>query len=309
MSKRIAPVSVVLTTYNRASLLRETLESILKQSYGDFELIISDDCSTDNTESICREYSQRDPRIQYYRNENNLDMPGNLIAGLNRTNGMYIANLHDGDVFRQDLLEKWTTALDVYPSAAFVFNYYEQLDAAGRPTGCIHKKYDDELIQGERLIRDIIQQASSPVWGTVMARRSAYDVVGDFDPRFGFISDVDMWMRLAAKFDVACVLEPLISIRPRESDHQMHELKWRAAAWNEDLLCTNIARFYGGVPSECGKMRRDFFWNWDKTVFRWILSDIIHARWNDFRKALEFMAQSKSPRLSKLGTMMAAVRG
>jgi len=80
MSKRIAPVSVVLTTYNRASLLRETLESILKQSYGDFELIISDDCSTDNTESICREYSQRDPRIQYYRNENNLDMPGNLIA-------------------------------------------------------------------------------------------------------------------------------------------------------------------------------------------------------------------------------------
>src|SRR6478735_5455523 len=99
MSLSNLPVSVCLTTYNRASLLPGTLDSILAQRFADFELIIGDDCSTDGTEELCRAYARRDSRVRYVRNERNLRMPGNLNSALQRATGEYVANLHDGDVY------------------------------------------------------------------------------------------------------------------------------------------------------------------------------------------------------------------
>ena len=77
-------VSLCLTAFNRAHLLPGTLDSILVQSFPDFELIINDDCSKDQTQEVCLEYMQRDSRIKYFRNETNLNMPGNLNAALRR---------------------------------------------------------------------------------------------------------------------------------------------------------------------------------------------------------------------------------
>src|SRR5438445_10662431 len=118
------PVSICLTTYNRGTVLAATVDSILKQSFGDFELVISDDCSTDKPEAICRDYESNDKRVKYFRNSTNLGMPGNLNAAIRRTSGQYIANLHDGDLYRQDLIEKWKEALDSVAEAPFVFNAY-----------------------------------------------------------------------------------------------------------------------------------------------------------------------------------------
>jgi len=101
------PVSLCLTTCNRATVLPATVDSLLSQTFSDFELIISDDCSTDHTEEICRDYQARDPRIRYFRNNRNLKMPGNLNAAIGRATGEYIANLHDGDVYRA---ERWPAA-------------------------------------------------------------------------------------------------------------------------------------------------------------------------------------------------------
>src|SRR5215472_6933670 len=75
-------VSVVLTTYNRAHVLSQTIDSILRQTLHDFELIITDNCSTDGTEEIGRKYEYLDSRVRYRRNDQNLYMPGNLNAGI-----------------------------------------------------------------------------------------------------------------------------------------------------------------------------------------------------------------------------------
>src|SRR5438093_154083 len=124
-------VSVVLTTYNRDSVLASTIEEIVGQTYEDFELIISDDCSSDGTQDICRKYQKCDRRIRYQRNERNLRMPGNLNAGIRVATGEYIANVHDGDIYHTTLLHKWVSALDACPKAGFVFNAYRALDADG----------------------------------------------------------------------------------------------------------------------------------------------------------------------------------
>ena len=124
-------VSVILVTYGRAELLPATIESILDQTLDDFEFLISDDCSPDETEAVCRTFANRDDRVRYRRNEMRLGMPGNLNVALKEVRGDLIANLHDGDLYDHRMLERWRQALLACPNAAFVFNAYRHLAADG----------------------------------------------------------------------------------------------------------------------------------------------------------------------------------
>ena len=212
-------VSVVLTTYRRAHILGETIESILRQTYQDFELLIQDDCSPDDTETVGRFYEKRDPRVRYRRTRKNVGMPENLNEGIQASRGEYVANLHDGDIFDPTLLEKWSAALDAYPNAAFVFNAYRGLDNNGEVVQLCREPLGP-CVSGHALLEQIYFRRwmfNSPVWGTVMGRRAAYLKAGLFDPRFGFVADVDMWMRLAEDYDVAYIPEPLIGLPTNEA--------------------------------------------------------------------------------------------
>ena len=219
------PVSVCLTTYNRGSVLAATLDSVVSQEMADFELIISDDNSTDNTADISLEFAARDNRIRYRCNAVNLKMPGNLNAAIRSARAPLVANLHDGDVYRTDLLKLWRQAMDEQPDAAFVWNQLESVDAHGCHVG-LHVHPFGSRIEPLELTRYMLGRLDSPVWGTVMARRACYESDGLFDSRFGFISDVEMWMRLNLRHPVAYVAEPLIKITPREAHHPYAFINW-----------------------------------------------------------------------------------
>ena len=150
-------------------------------------------------------------------------MPQNLNLGILASIGKYVAILHDDDVYSPVLLEKWTARLDKHPKAAFVFNSYCALDAQGKPVK-VYREHLPECVSGRVLLEGICFKRwlfDSPVWGTVMMRRSAFDDAGSFDVRFSYWADVDMWMRLAEDFDVCYVDEPLIAVASREaSPHQ-----------------------------------------------------------------------------------------
>ena len=212
-----ADVSIVLVTYNRARFLRQTLESIASQTYPHFEVLICDDCSTDETQAVCREYVRRDSRFRYRRNDRNLAMPGNLNSGIRQARCEFIAGLHDGDTYAPTLIEKWREALIQHPTAGFVFNRYRHLDPDGRTRG-ITAAFP-ELVSGSDFLTRCLgdQQLQCPVWGTVMARRSVYEEMGFFDARYSFWSDVDMWFRIAEKYDVAHVPEVLIDLPHRKT--------------------------------------------------------------------------------------------
>ena len=248
-------VSVVLTTYNRESVLASTVEGILGQTYEDFELIISDDCSSDSTQDICRKYQKCDRRIRYQRNERNLRMPGNLNAGIRVATGEYIANMHDGDIYDTTLLHKWVSALEACPNAGFVFNAYRALDADGKERK-IYREPLPPCSPGSVVLEEVFFKRwrfDSPVWGTVMARRSAYQKVGLFDERFGFCSDVDMWMRIAEWFHVAYINEPLISLPSRETLPRKIAVEGRdlrRAA--ERMFWEARMRHYAGEPLQKG---------------------------------------------------------
>ena len=293
------PVSICLTTYNRGHVLPASIDSLLAQSFGDFELIISDDCSTDGTGEICRAYAARDPRIRYCRNETNLRMPGNLNAAIARARGSYVANVHDGDVFRPDLIEKWKSALDELPTAAFVFNQYQSFDAQGRPR--IDRAPLEQRRDARELALHFFRTFTSCVWGTVMTRREAYEAAGPFNPDYGFISDVDMWLRLARDHDVAYVAEPLITITPREPHHPYAFVHWRVWLWTLSMYLDHLEFYRDCLPAEVKRFRASYSRRRRELLLRDMLICVKHRRWDRLREGLAIWRDDTDPLLRALG--------
>ena len=219
LEERVLRVSVVITAFNRADLLEVTLGSLLdEQTFSGFEVIICDDASTDRTPEVCTHFAHRDARVRVIRNDVNLGMPQNLNRGIAAAQGEYIANLHEDDAISSNLLAAWMAALDACPNAGFVFNAYDA-DVEGRDDPRLFTEDIASCNSGSTILERLFFRRwrfTSPVWGTVMARRSAYETLGLFDERFGLLADVDMWMRLSEVGDVAYVREPLIRIASQE---------------------------------------------------------------------------------------------
>lgn len=216
-------VSIVLVTYNRAHILEKSITDILNQSFRDFELIICDDCSPDDTEDICNHFVSVDSRIRYYRHSTNLRMPANLNFGIQKSRYELIAILHDGDRFRSDLIEQWVKALVSNPSAGFAFCSIATTDENNH---IIQKfiNYDEGLIEKEELLKNGFFRRphfDSPVYGEAMVRKSLIENYGYFHEEFGFYADVDVWMELLHHYDAyycsdILITGPLKSIEPNQ---------------------------------------------------------------------------------------------
>lgn len=128
--------SIVVFTYNRASLLRDCIASILSQSFQDFELIVSDNCSDDNTEEVSRSFE--DGRIRYFRNESNLGLRGNLEAGTSHALGEIVFLMGDDDILLQDALNLTWKALQMHQEVGMVTRpYYWFMESPSRPVRAV----------------------------------------------------------------------------------------------------------------------------------------------------------------------------
>jgi glycosyltransferase involved in cell wall biosynthesis len=127
MKSRKPRVSIGLPVYNGERFLRETLDSLLAQTYTDFELIISDNASTDRTEEICRVYAAKDPRVHYYRNPTNIGVGGNFNRVFEMSSGDYFKWASADDVCKTEHLARCVRVLDTddtvvlaYPKTVFI---------------------------------------------------------------------------------------------------------------------------------------------------------------------------------------------
>lgn len=125
INKKAPKISVVMSAYNRAGYVKEAIESILKQTYRDFEFIIIDDCSTDNTPEVIQSYADKDDRIVFIRNEKNMDYNYNLRRGFDLAKGEYIARMDDDDISLPTRFEKQVKFLDQHPDISVLGTFIE----------------------------------------------------------------------------------------------------------------------------------------------------------------------------------------
>jgi hypothetical protein len=162
--------------------------------------------------------------------------------------------LHDGDLYERTLLGKWVEALERCEAAAFVFNAYRILDTQGRELE-IYREAFPSCFPGSLLLDEFFRRwgFGSPVWGTVMARKAAYEDAGLFQARFGDFADVDMWLRLAGQYPVAYVDEPLISLPSRKVSPRRSNISlWRQLRVGEAILWESRMRHFRDRPLRKG---------------------------------------------------------
>jgi len=132
MTDHIPQVSVGLPVYNGERFIRETIESILRQTYTDFELIISDNASTDGTRDICQEYAVHDGRIHYVRSDVNRGASWNYRNAFELARGKYFRWSPSDDLFAKDSLEQCVATLDAHPDAVLCYPKTVLIDEHGR---------------------------------------------------------------------------------------------------------------------------------------------------------------------------------
>lgn len=127
-------VSIGLPVYNGENFLEETLNSILGQTFSDFELIICDNASTDRTEEICRQYAAQDSRIRYYRNPENLGAAPNYNLVFERSQGKYFKWAPHDDIIAPQFIERCVEVLEREPDVSLCYTSMAYTDAGGKTT-------------------------------------------------------------------------------------------------------------------------------------------------------------------------------
>jgi glycosyltransferase involved in cell wall biosynthesis len=232
-----AKISVCLLTYNHAEVIESTLRTILDQTISGYEVIVSDDCSNDGTWERILELAAVDVRIKPVRTPHNMGMPGNANFAVAHSDRPYIALLHHDDLYRQDLLEKWVGVLERHPDAAFVFNPYGVYQS-----DYVHQEaMPCESIDGCWLLDTyLMSRWGCAVRGTAMIRRRSWEEVGGMREQFGLLSDVDLWMRLAMRWRVGYVPEPVITVRHQRPDEYPDDYKAGNWSWKRQRFLYEI---------------------------------------------------------------------
>ncbi len=191
-------VSIVLPTYNGSKLIRGSIDSCLGQTHKNLELIVVDDCSTDDTPEIIKSY--KDPRIRYFRNEKNQRLPRSLNIGFSHSVGQYLTWTSDDNEYSPDAIEKMLNCLQKNPEVQFVYsdvwNYYED-------TG---KKERMSLGHVDLKTRNNIS-------GSFMYTRKVYETIGKYNLNYEMVEDYDYWFRIFKQFKTAHLAEPVYLYR------------------------------------------------------------------------------------------------
>lgn len=234
-------VSVIMPCYNAERFIIEAIKSVQAQSITDWELLITDDCSTDNTQNLVKSISEDDPRIKLF------NLPENSGAAVARNNsimhaaGRYIAFLDSDDLWAEDKLEKQLAFMSS-KSAGFSFTAYETISENGERNNIIH--VPATLTYNQYLRNTIIGCL------TVIVDR---DIAGDFRmPLLRKRQDMATWLSILRQGVVAYGLDlPLASYRNVSTSISHNKLKAAAGVWRvyrnvEGLsLCKSIICFVG----------------------------------------------------------------
>lgn len=208
-------VSVLVPVCNGETFLAECLESILAQDFEDMEILIADDASTDGSVALVERYAARDSRIRWWKNPENLGLPGNHNVCLHQARGEYVKFIHaDDKLLSTSTIRQMVAALDDNPSVVLVGCQQHLTGAKSRPT-IFSKK--SGVYDGKRMIVTSLAQNTNLIGQPTLTlfRRSAAQ--RGFDDRFVGHWDYEMWCHLLEQGDFFYLAEDLATWRVHEN--------------------------------------------------------------------------------------------
>jgi glycosyltransferase involved in cell wall biosynthesis len=249
-------VSVIIPAYKHAHFIEETLASVLNQTYSDFEVIVINDGSPDNTAEVLRPYVESG-RIRYFEQPNS----GQSMArnrGIQEAIGEYIALLDDDDIWPQDKLEYQVNEANKYPNAVVIYgkcisftengdSIPDTLEPDKAPQGDVLR-----ILQSGNFITSI---------GQTLIKASALKKIQGFDPDLWGVDDWDLYIRLAAEGEYRYKHHLALNYRVHAANAMRHILKM----YQNAIKMRN--KHFGEVPSASNKELWSSMGNWSRDTF------------------------------------------
>jgi glycosyltransferase involved in cell wall biosynthesis len=207
-------VSVIIPCYNHAHYLPDAVNSVLTQTFTDWEVIIVDDGSTDNTREVAAQFT--DPRIRYIYQENR-GLSGARSTGIHAAEGELIALLDADDMWEPTFLEMMITALQAEPAASAAYCGFCWMDTDGN----LLKQAVSKVVAPDQFREELLYHGSWLSACAIVVRASAYREIGPFDETLRACEDLDMWLRLSQKHRFVSV--PQVLVRYRRAGNNMSD--------------------------------------------------------------------------------------
>jgi len=199
-------VSVLMPVRDGAQWLALAIDSVLAQTFADFELLVIDDGSSDRSPEIAADHAVRDARVRLVR-QDALGLVAALNRGLREAQGDLIARLDADDLARPERLARQVAAMDANPRLNLIGSWAEKIDAEGKPAGALTPPSDRQEL------RDTLARTNPFVHSSVMLRTEAARRAGGYRAAFEAAEDYDLWLRLSEHGDIAIIPEPLVLYR------------------------------------------------------------------------------------------------
>lgn len=243
----MATVSIVLPVYNGEKFLSKALDSIINQTYVDWELIVVNDCSQDGTLAIIKEYMQKDNRVFLVNNEENMKLPQSLNIGFRWAKGMYLTWTSDDNIFMADALEKMVTYLDTHSEKMVCAGMYT-IDEDGNRISEWDKYSNDKMYY------------QNVVGACFMYCKEVVDQIGEYDTTMFLVEDYEYWLRILDEYGEIGYLEENIYLyrihegsltakREKEIQTQLKRLRKKYIAsiikyFSKNGMYHNLVRIY-----------------------------------------------------------------
>ncbi|MDO8412821.1 MAG: glycosyltransferase family A protein [Gallionellaceae bacterium] len=227
-------VSVCIPTYNTAEYLGQAIESVLEQNYPDFEIVIVDNCSTDQTDALVSTMLKAgNGNIRFFKNETNIGLVGNLNRCLDHATGAYVKFLCADDLLLPGCLQQMAAGLDSHQSVKLVSSSRLLIDEHGNHLGAREYAAGDTIVPGHQAITRCLfggNYIGEPT--AVMFRKN--DLKGYFREDMPQLSDMEMWFKLLEQGDLLNLAKPLCAIRSHAA--QMTHANVRSSRIVEDNI-------------------------------------------------------------------------
>lgn len=208
-------VSILMCTYNREQYLKRAIDSVIAQTYTDWELIIVDDGSTDNTEQLVSYYA--DPRIQYIKMDKNRFYCYAANHGLEQCRGDYVAFQNSDDEWLPDKLEKQMRFMEEHPEAGACFTEVTLIDNDGNDLSdqCLpmEKLFENHYEEQKDWMHFFLHKGNCVCHPSALVRKSVMDEAGGFNLMYCQLADFDLWVRIVTEYPIYVIPEKLIRFR------------------------------------------------------------------------------------------------
>lgn len=224
-------VSIVLPIYNGQKYIRKSIESIIGQTFEDWELIVVNDCSTDNTEEIVKNYIKKDSRIKLVSNSVNQKLPNSLNIGFQYAKGNYLTWTSDDNIYLPNAIDKMVRYLDKNNNAYMVCAGMEYIDENDTPIGK-HVKYDNTNM----LLNNVLGAC-------FMYRKKVMEIIGGYDASQFLVEDYDYWLRILFRFGSIHYIDECLYLYRKHNESlsitkkkEVHEMLLKLRMRNIDVL-------------------------------------------------------------------------